>query len=427
MSYLQQYDSIPAADARSRVGLVNGWIRTDTRAFFAELRERRPIFRTPAYTLVTRYRDVIDILIRDDLFTVRPYAPKMDPVVGPFMLGRDRQPLNWRHKSVMSSMMPMEDLPDVRALIGRIADKILDEAVPTGRLDAVKNLGRTVPVRMCGEYFGFPGPDEASMYRWSKATQSDFFKNIQGDPKVHETAVTAGAEMRDYLKGLIESRRAELAAGVGADRHDVLTRLLQTSFAPGAGLDEDELLTNMSGLLVGSVETTSQAIVQVLEQILLQPAVHKSALAAAKAGDSKALAAVVWEALRFNPINPLLFRLTSGETVLARGTSYETHLPANNLVFACSSSAMWDDSEIDNPDAFVPGRPSHHYLHFGYKAHECLGVHVGEVMVPETVGRVLLRENVHLLDGDEGKIDFENGPFPEKFLIGFRQAQTATA
>ena len=416
MSYLNQYDAIPPADAAGRVGLVTRWIRTDTRPFFAELRDCRPIFQTPAYTMVTRYRDVVDILSRDDIFTVQPYALRMDPTVGPTMLARDRQPLNWRHKSIMRSMMPMEDMPSIRDTVGAIVEDILNQTQPTGRLDVINGLGRAVPCRVCGEYFGFPGPDTASMYRWSKATQTDFFKNLPNDPQIHQAALAAGQEMAAYLTGLIAQRRQDLASGVGTDRKDVLTRLLQTSFAPGLGFNPAELISNMSALLVGSMETTSQAIAQALEQILKRPPLVPKAIDAAKAG-SPAFDAIVWEALRFNPINPLLFRLTAADTVLASGSDYETRIPAGTLVFACTASAMWDEREVENPDAFVPGRPSHHYFHFGYKAHECLGIHVGELMVLESLRRLLLRPGVHLLDGDEGKIDFQGGAFPERFLI----------
>ena len=96
-----------------------------------------------------------------------------------------------------------------------------------------------------------------------------------------------------------------------------------------------------------------------------------------------------------------------------------TPINAGTLVFACTASAMWDELEVPNPDAFVPGRPSHHYLHFGYKAHECLGIHIAEVMVSEAVRQVLLTKDVHLLEGAEGKIDFDGGPFPERFVLGF--------
>lgn len=42
MSYLSQYESIPPSDVQSRKAIPVGWLRTDFRPFFAEMRERRP-------------------------------------------------------------------------------------------------------------------------------------------------------------------------------------------------------------------------------------------------------------------------------------------------------------------------------------------------------------------------------------------------
>lgn len=72
MSYLEQYEAAPATN---KVRLVSRWIRTDWRPFFRELREQRPIFATPAFTLVTRFADVTEVLSRQRIFSVRLYAP----------------------------------------------------------------------------------------------------------------------------------------------------------------------------------------------------------------------------------------------------------------------------------------------------------------------------------------------------------------
>lgn len=408
MSYLKEYDAIPPANVRARLALTTGWIRTDTRPFFAELRERRPIFSTPAYTFVTRYRDVIEVLDRDDVYTVQIYAAKMDPSVGPTMLARDRQPLNWRHKSIMRTMMPREESPRVRGIIADIAQSVLSNVKPGGRLELINDLARYVPYQVVSRYFGFPGPDQATIYRWSKATQTAFFKNLQNDPAPQQAAVAAGQEMSKYI--------AELIGGGAVPKDTVVGRLLNTAYPDGVGLNQQEMISNICALLVGSMETTQQAIAQALEQILLRPPVMTAAVEAARAQNYSVLAAIVWEALRFNPINPLLFRVVGTDTVLAAGTSRETRLRAGTLVFACTASAMWDGDEIENPDMFVPGRPSYHYLHFGYKAHECLGIYIGEEMVIETI-RCLLLRGPRLIEGDEGKIDFKNGPFPEAFHI----------
>lgn len=415
--YLDQYD---AADDKTKVGLVSKWIRTDWRPFFKELRENRPILRAPTFTLVTRYPDVTEVLSHETVFTVRAYQPKMDPVVGPFMLSRDATPLNWREKGIMQAVLKPEDLPQVREAAGRLADQSLDAAAQQGRIEAVSRLGRFVPISIVGEYFGFPGPDLESMYRWSRATQTNMFKNLQNDTAVHDAAVQAGKEMKEYLTGLLAEKKASAANYSNGDAaQDAFSRLVRTRFPPELGFDDERILSNVMGLLVGTGETSSQAIVQVIEQILLRPGVHAQAVEAARAGETAAFDELVWEALRHNPINPLIFRVSVADYTLAPGTSRETKIPAGTLVFACTASAGFDEEVFADAEDFRTGRPDYLSLHFGYGHHTCLGRYVGSVVVPEVVRRVLLRPNVHLLPPPEGKIDFKGTPFPESFWFGF--------
>ncbi|HEX2149984.1 MAG TPA: cytochrome P450, partial [Actinomycetota bacterium] len=234
-SYLEQYD---AADPQTKVALVSKWIRTDWRPFFKELRENRPILKTPGFTLLTRFADVTEVLSREKVFTVRPYQPHMDPVVGPFMLARDATPLNWREKGIMQAVLMPEDLPEVRETAGRLADEALDAAAPQGKIEGVGKLGRYVPLRIVGEYFGFPGPDLESMYRWSKATQTNMFKNLQNDQAIHEAAVKAGEEMKEYLTGLLAEKRAAVQSYNGEPPKDTFSRLVRTKLPPEIGFDD---------------------------------------------------------------------------------------------------------------------------------------------------------------------------------------------
>jgi cytochrome P450 len=423
-SYLAQYD---AADDKTKVGLALKWIRTDWRPFFQELREHRPILKTPNFTFVTRFADVTEVLSREKVFTVRPYQPHMDPVVGPFMLARDATPINWREKGIMQAVLRPEDLPEVRKAAGRLADEALDAAAPEGKIEAISKLCRFVPISIVGEYFGFPGPDLESMYRWSKTTQTNMFKNLLNNPDIHEAAVQTGKEMKEYLTGLLAEKKAQAADSNGNPPQDTFSRLVRTQFPPEIGFDDERLLSNIMGLLVGTGETSSQAIAQSLEQILLRPEVAAEAIEAAGADDTSAFDEYVWEGLRLNPINPLVFRLSVQEYTVAAGTDRETVIPAGTLVFACTSSAGFDEDVLQEPESFRTDRPDFLSLHFGYGHHTCLGRYVGSVIVPEVVRRVLLRPNVHLLPAPEGKIDFHGGPFPESFWFGFGEKATPAA
>lgn len=427
MGYLEQYDALPDDQVAQKVGLASRWLRTDWRPFFKELRESRPIFKTPKFTVVTRFPDVIEVLSRDEVFSVRLYQPKVDAIVGgPYMLARDNTPVNRREKAIMQTMLQLEDLPAVRALSGSLADEVLDRLAGAGRIEVVSELGRYVPVKICGAYFGFHGPDLATMCRWSKATQMDIFKNMQNDAAVHAASAQAGAEMMEYLGGLLEEKRRAGKPSARADNgaralpfQDTFSRLVETHFPAEIGFDDRRLLANMAGLLIGAVETISQAIVQALEQILSRPEIHAQAVNLAQQDDVARFDPYVWEALRFNPINPLVVRLCERDHLLAAGTARETLIPAGTVVFACTASAMFDEPAVPNPETFNPDRPAFSYLHFGHGHHTCLGKHIAGVQVPEVIRRVLLRRDVRLLPPPEGAVDWQGGAFPERFTIAY--------
>ncbi|WP_337177224.1 cytochrome P450 [Paludisphaera sp.] len=418
MSFLDQYDAIPADREAERKGFALRLIRTDRDAFFEELRATRPIFAIPGITLVTRYRDVIEVLSRPEVFSTRLYARAMDPVVqGEYMLARDETSTNWIDKSVMRAMLVPADLPRVRAMAGYIADQALDGHAASGRIEVVSELGRHVPIRVCGDYFGFPGPDRETMYRWSRATQLDMFKNLLGDPAIHEASVKAGAEMRAYLSDLLA--RKKQGATRGDAEADIFDRLLGARLPEAAEFDDARIIANMAGLLIGAGETTSQAIVQATEQILKRPEVHRDALEAIRDGKEDRFGAIVWEALRFNPINPLLFRLCVGDAPVAAGTERATKIPAGTIVFACTASAMFDEAAFPEPDRFDADRPSDLYLHFGYGHHLCLGNLIGGEIIPEVIKRIITRPGIRLLPGEEGRVDAPGGLFPERFVLAY--------
>ena len=60
----------------------------------------------------------------------------------------------------------------------------------------------------------------------------------------------------------------------------------------------------LAGLVIGMVETTSQSAIQALLVLFSMPDALAKAVAAAKADDDDALAALVFEALRFRPDQP---------------------------------------------------------------------------------------------------------------------------
>jgi cytochrome P450 len=306
MSFTAEYDALPTLDAPGRIGLFLHWVQTDWRGLFADLREHRPILDLPSFLVVTRWSDIIDVLTRPATFNV-PYAPRMDPSVGPFMLARDDSELNWNDKSVMRALLRQQDLPAIRDFAGATAAAALAQAGKASTIDITAAVSRLVPLRVVQKCFGFPGPDDVTMLRWSKATQFDMFHNLANEPHIHAANLQAGGQMQEWVRGFV-ARRQPWSTAAG---DDVVSRLLRMTGAGLSTMEPARVVSNICGLLVGAIETTSQAINLATEQILRRPDVAAKAIAAAHANDVGTLDPIVREALRFNPITSFVVRVAA--------------------------------------------------------------------------------------------------------------------
>lgn len=414
MSFLAIYDAAPDTE---KTKILFGALDQNPLGVMAELRTDRPILQTPGgIVLITRFRDVEEVLSRNLVFTVKPYQPKMDPSVGPFMLARDGTVYNQRDKGILRALIQQADMAGVRAMVADLARQAVARgASDDGRLDLVSQVTRLVPVWLTGRYFGFPGPDDATMMAWSRATQHDMFHNLTNDPAVHALSVQAGQAMKAWLSTFLPDRAGQVKSDPGLD--DVVARMLRLVTPASIGFDFDRIMTNTMGLLVGGVETTSAAIVQAIDQLLDRPDALAGALDAAKSGDDARFDAYFWEALRFNPMNPFVGRLSVADYTVAAGTGRAALIKAGSLVLASNASAMHDALEIPDAETFRIDRPAYHYMHFGYGDHVCLGDQVSLQEAPEIARQILLAGFTSRAAGPAGRIDMRGGPFPESFTL----------
>ena len=206
-------------------------------------------------------------------------------------------------------------------------------------------------------------------------------------------------------------------------RHDVMvTRMLRSTFAREADFPLTRVGVNAGGLLIGAIETTSQAVAQVVEYFIAHPDILKQAKTEARQPDTGRFDAMVWEALRFVPIRPDIFRKTASDYTIAKGTGHETEIRAGTIVRLLTHSAMFDPYAFENPEIFNPDRNFYHNFNFGFGQHECMGKYVGMEMIPEMVRQVVLLDG---LRSDE-RISYRNplypdrdGPFPESYRVAW--------
>ncbi|MEK6735252.1 MAG: cytochrome P450, partial [Pseudomonadota bacterium] len=208
----------------------------------------------------------------------------------------------------------------------------------------------------------------------------------------------------------VKAEEITLSALVRLD-DDIVTRMLRTDYPKQLDFDIKRLGINAGGLLIGAIETTSQAVAQVLQYLLERPEWLAKAKIAAQQDKPAEFDGIVWEALRFVPITPYLFRTAASDYTAAKGTDHETVLRAGTHVLPVTLSAMFDERAFESPDEFIPQRNWYNYFHFGFGSHECLGRYVGMVMIPEMVRQVLIRQEIQA----RSSIDYKAGPFPEQY------------
>ena len=388
--------------------MVRQWLDTHDKAAFKELRQQRPIMQTEKATLVTRFDDCIEILRQPTTFSVALYQPKM----GDFMLSQDDIPSRFRDKGVMHAMLNRDDLPGVRKMIGEAAAQALSAA--DGEIEAVWHLGRGVPIKLVQDYFGMQGAEPEKLFEWSYWNQMDAFHNQPFDINKDTAAIvqkreTALEEMKAFIIQLIQRRIGEFRQGATPD--DVASRVLRTQFPDGVGFTMERAVINIGGLLIGAVETTSQAVIQAAAYLLASE--EKASAAAAATTGPDDFDGYVWEALRFHPISAYMFRTAEVDYVLARGTDRETLIPKGTNVLPVVGSAMFDPHAFPDPDRFDANRPLHNTFHLGWGHHECLGKYVALVMIPEIVRQILLCRDVHAPE----PVDYRGGPFPESWTL----------
>jgi cytochrome P450 len=400
----------PKVIASQQFAYIMDQIRGNALPFFQELRDDRPILQSGAATLVSRFRDVEEILHRETIFSVSPYLPRMMGVIGPFVLSQDITPSYDHDISVMRLVVRREDLARVKEIVSRRAAEIVQSLTKgPGPIEIVQTLTRKVPVRLAAEYYGFDAPDDAQMMGWARDCFREFFINLLDTPDMRAPAVTSGAAMHARLDALLAERRADDWDG----EDDVMGRLLCLQDADDVdGVDDEVIRRTLAGLVIGMIETTSQAAIQALLVLFSMPDALAKAAAAAKSDDDDTLAGVVFEALRFSPINPMVVRVLKEDYHLAAGEPHATVIPKGSTVFALTWSAMFDPRVLDQPQAFNPGRPDYQYLHFATGLHACFGRYISQIQIPQILKPLLKLPGLRPAGAPE-----YDGTFPQKLLV----------
>ena len=380
------------------------------------LRSHFPVLRFRKNVVISRYDDVLQILRRDQDFTISEInGKKMDDLELSFFLGMDASEQHTKEYQMMHQAVKREDLNIIKLLVETKSDELLEKALHNRQIDVVNDYARKVPLHLIESYFGIPVHDEKKFLHWMRILFYQLFLNLSNDKKIKSLALIAASELKIYLEKVISERKTALANNLSLE-DNVLNRLLIIQ-QNSKGVTDDAIRRNISGYIIGSVETTSKATVHTLQELLKRPLHLKQARSMAIDNNIQMIGRYMLELLRFNPHNTVVIRWSKvPTTVLSKGKTY--NIPAGCMIYAGISLAMFDKEVFVNPNDIDLGRKVD-YLHFSYGLHSCAGRYINMVQIPTLVSGILKLQNIRFSNSvKKNNIEYE-GPFPSKFNLEF--------
>ncbi len=397
--------------------------------------EQTMIFSTPIGVLLSTYPDTVEAFERNDVFSVSGYGQRMTELIGPFMLGMDEGPIYERESSIMRLVAPSSELGTLSAWIESFASSTVEVAASTGKpFDLVNEVANRIPLGFVAHYFGVPGPDDATFMTWLRAAAVYIFEFWTTQfPPIKDVATSSSLQFSSYLVSIIDQRLALILAGSPAVPDDVLTRLLKllgpdpTKLPPNPAmaLDLYGIRRNLAGFSIGCSVPPSGTIAFAM-QYLLQPENAESLAitrAAAIADEDTQLTECMLEAARLAaPSPPSLFRTTTSDYIMGRGTPRQTTIPSGSVVALYPAAAMTDPVFIDDPTSFRPGRPAWSYVMFGEGQHTCFGAAIGTLLLTYAAKALLKLDGLHQVAPLQVGTGLPNQFYPGTYLVGVAPA-----
>jgi cytochrome P450 len=306
-----------------------------------------------------------------------------------------------------------EALPGIVApFVAATAARLVASA--PGTIDVPPMLTIPTAAQLLGHYFGTPGPSEAAIADWTTTLFWYLFIDLKADQAVDARAKVQAEAFRKWLDSHIASRKADSIVG-----DDVLGRCLAMQAAGLPGMTDLDIRNNLIGLLIGELPTTSAVANLALDELLDRPKMLDRACRAARAGDDDLLSSFIFEALRFRPLNPVIYRRALRDAVVGEGTLRARHIPKDTMVFASNLSAMFDPLAVPSPTRFHTDRPWEVYMLWGYGLHTCFGAHLNRVTLPAILKPLLAQPGLRRAAGSRGRIDTQGTPFPVHLHLEF--------
>jgi cytochrome P450 len=352
--------------------------------WFRTLRHEAPVFFNPeadgpGFYAVTRYADIREVHRNVEIYSSEIGGTSLEDLAPDQIEAR---------KSMIDMDPPRHD--ELRGLLARrftpravkvwedqvreVTDRVLDEALPKGEFDFVREISSEIPMQVFAEILGVPLSERRYIIelgdRLLGNQDPEFAQPSDDSHRLLPFSSPAALEMFEFGRKMAAERRKH-------PRDDIITQL---AFEP---LNQREFDVYFVLLATAGNETTRHTITHGLLGLLE----HPDELERLRS-DPALFPTAAEEMLRWaTPVHH--FRRTTTREAELAGTT----IPAGAKVTTWFVSGNRDETVFEDPDRFDVGRSPNKHMAFGPGGiHHCMGAHLARMEVQiafeELLGRV---------------------------------------
>lgn len=353
---------------------MNAELRSDPYPFYTELRNTDPFHRCRNADgwVLSRYEDVLAVL-RDPSFSAdernhRRFAWfvrrfKNAGLPSPYdddrgsMLRLD-PPHHTRLRGLVAKAFTGRAVERMRPRVEAILKELVDSRPARGPMELVGELAAPLPVRVIAEMLGIPPEDHERFREWSNEVVRSLGEGTLED---HQAAKRAGETLDAYFEAIIAARRQ-------APKDDLVSALVAAE-ERGDRLKRNELLSQMTLLLVAGNETTTNLISNAVLALSRNPAELEILRR-----EPERVPDAIEELLRYDSPVQMTSRISTTDRELAGHK-----IRRGDQLVLLLGSANRDPAAFEAPDRLDVRRRDVRHLSFSHGIHFCLGAQLARL------------------------------------------------
>jgi cytochrome P450 len=252
-------------------------------------------------------------------------------------------------------------IPDMEPYCVRVVNDLLDKVKGKTQIDVVDDYAYPLPVAVICKVLGVPFEDEARFHAWV----AEFFAGIDLGPEGateeaqvrKQKAMAAGAELKKYVIGLIQS------AEKNPPSDGMISRLVHDN-GPDGRMSDSEIVNNTQLLLIAGHDSTVNTIAHCVLTLLRNPGAFDMVRR-----QPDLIPRAIEEVLRLESAVQFFPTRTALEDIDIAGTT----IPKGSPIFLMYGAGNRDPRQFENPNKFDLERKEKESLGWGVGIHTCFG------------------------------------------------------